>query len=620
MDEPLIAELVEVADPSAKRNLDMALGSTIAVALIFILLASGLSNSAKDANTSEAEAKWWDTPIQDRWKLDLNLTSWRSQLPIKGEYEDILPMTEHYVDVDLPPEEEDAGYPEPAQMHLALWRPDVPEGVKVPVIATIHPYYDFGAPGDKSSSNTIPDRGVGQWIYEEFIQHGYALAQVSTFGTGKSTHCQDVKGRGEQVGIDAAVRWLGQQEWSNGNVGLMGKSYAGTTNWEAAQFDNPHLKTIVPISGSIGVQQMFYRNGSSESRALLYDVLYEGATVDGDASDMRMCSDDVIGPASPFTTYTAAELGGSQWNDYWDERYHLGDVLANHRGSVYIVWGMQDWNVDPYHFSPTYQLLRDRGMTVRGIFGQWAHNYPDQIEIHSGLGSGYGAEAYPNMTRMDWALELFGWFEYYLKDNGPEPDSLVQIQTNDGRWHLEETWPPRDMEWQAMQLSTFNQIGNDRVSATSTVAFESEPFENETIISGLPTLHLGVQALCKGGQVFATMKDGTSGLRLGHAVMDLRYRDGGYDAKITAPFLSYTMKMEFNPLDVVLPAGHTLVIELTERGEDYLPSPDCAAIGLNVDASSSTLSLPIIDRPADDVRWFQVPGPVDPNNVSSVMG
>ena len=31
---------------------------------------------------------------------------------------------------------------------------------------------------------------------------------------------------------------------------------------KAAQNPSEHLKTIVPISGSIGVQQMFYRNGS----------------------------------------------------------------------------------------------------------------------------------------------------------------------------------------------------------------------------------------------------------------------------------------------------------------------------------------------------------------------
>ena len=66
------------------------------------------------------------------------------------------------------------------------------------------------------------------------------------------------------------------------------------------------------------------------------------------------------------------------------------------------------------------------------------------------------------------------------------------------------------------------------------------------------------------GVNFATLRDGTNGMRLGHAVMDIRYRDGGYDAKVTAPMSQFTMLMEFNPLDVVLPAGHSLSIELTE--------------------------------------------------------
>ncbi|GIS43663.1 MAG: hypothetical protein Ct9H90mP16_07330 [Candidatus Poseidoniales archaeon] len=51
------------------------------------------------------------------------------------------------------------------------------------------------------------------------------------------------------------------------------------------------------------------------------------------------------------------------------------------------------------------------------------------------------------MTRMDWAIELWNWFEYYLKGVGEEPEAHVQIQTNDGKWHVEETWPPEDMTW-----------------------------------------------------------------------------------------------------------------------------------------------------------------------------
>ena len=604
-----------MADAEGRRELmrfNLVMGATIGIVILFFVLASVWGSGAIQKST-EKEYSWWEVPLQERHKMELDFTGLRSQLPVNGTYNWTGP-SEFFIEVDLPPSEQDVGYPGPALMHVALWLPEVEPGTKVPVIATIHPYYDFGtevADGD-SNPNTIPDGGVGAWVLDQFVPHGYALAQVSTFGSGQSTHCQDVKGLGEQVGIQAAVEWLGQQEWSNGNVGLMGKSYAGTTNWEAAQNPSEHLKTIVPISGSIGVQQMFYRNGSSEFRAVGYDLAYEGATTDMTSDDLRVCSDDAVGPAMPVTTSLAAEFGGADWSDYWEERYHLGDVIENYNGSVYLVWGLQDWNVDPYHAFPTYQMLRDAGIHTRAIAGQWAHNYVDQPDRHGELGTGYGGEAYPNMTRMDWAIELWNWFEYYLKGVGEEPEAHVQIQTNDGKWHVEETWPPEDMTWDLYDLSEWEGSGGG-VSANGGITINSPVFEEEIHFSGMPTLHLDVSTgLCNGGQIFATLRDGTNGMRLGHAVMDIRYRDGGYDAKVTAPMSQFTMLMEFNPLDVVLPAGHSLSIELTETGEDYLPST-CAGIGLFV--QGGTFGLPMIDRPVDDNRWFLAPPWWDdPNN------
>ena len=107
--------------------------------------------------------------------------------------------------------------------------------------------------------------------------------------------------------------------------------------------------------------------------------------------------------------------------------------------------------------------------------------------------------------------------------------------------------------------------------------------------------------------MFATMFDDETGLRLGHATMDLRYLDGGYEANLVIPGQNYLMLMEFNPMDVVLPAGHAIRVDLTESGEDYLPSP-CAltGIGVSLDASSE-IGLPLIDRPAGDPHWFVVP-------------
>ena len=578
----------------------------ICLLMIVPTLAGCFTEERQEISNNE---DWWDTPIHERENMELNMTGWRSQLPVEGIYSWSGP-TEHFVEVDLPLSEQDVGYPEPALMHVSLWMPEVPNGTKVPVIATVHPYYDFGGEGiagDDSNPNTIPDAGVGLWVLEEFVPHGYALAQISTFGTGKSTHCQDVKGLGEQIGIQAAVHWLGEQDWSNGNVGLMGKSYAGTTNWEAAQNPSEHLKTIVPISGSIGVQQMFYRNGSSEARAMLYDVLYEGATADATSDDMRLCTDDAIGPLSPFTTWFGAGLGGDEWNDYWDERYHLQDVIDNYNGSVYIVWGLQDWNVDPYHAFPTHQLLEDAGINVRTIAGQWGHNYPDQQSVHEGLESGYGAEAFPSVTRMDWAVELFPWFEYYLKGIGEEPESYVQVQRNDGEWHIEETWPAEDTENVQYAIADWEGGMSGTVNSQQSMTITSQPLTEDMHISGLPTLHIDARTnTCNGGQLFVTMFDGTSGLRLGHATMDVRYRDGGYDAKPTSPMTSYRMLMEFNPMDVIVPKGHTIQLVVTESGEDYLPSP-CASVGMTIFAGYQVLTLPTIDRPLDHANWFNSP-------------
>jgi hypothetical protein len=46
---------------------------------------------------------------------------------------------------------------------------------------------------------------------------------------------------------DSTIDWIAQQRWSDGEVGMMGGSYDGFTQWAAAKFLNPHLKTIVPV-------------------------------------------------------------------------------------------------------------------------------------------------------------------------------------------------------------------------------------------------------------------------------------------------------------------------------------------------------------------------------------
>ena len=66
------------------------------------------------------------------------------------------------------------------------------------------------------------------------------------------------------------------------------------------------------------------------------------------------------------------------------------------------------------------------------------------------------------------------------------------------------------------------------------------------------------------------------------------------------------MQMQFNPMDVIIPSGHTIQLEITESGEDYLPST-CSSAGISLVDDEQPLSLPLVTRSESDNRWFDVP-------------
>ena len=146
-------------------------------------------------------------------------------------------------------------------------------------------------------------------IIEQIIPHGFAFAQVSVMGTGRSNHCMDLMGNAEQLGVDAAVTWLGTQDWSNGRVAMIGKSYDGSSPWQAAKFGNEHLATIVPISGLIGVMELMWKNGSSEARApIMHNGVYGSYGIDGDSEDIQV-GDWAIALGTPYGLESTVTLG-----------------------------------------------------------------------------------------------------------------------------------------------------------------------------------------------------------------------------------------------------------------------------------------------------------------------
>ena len=507
--------------------------------------------------------------------------------------------THHFVNFELPLSE--GGSAPNGVVSLAVWLPNVPEGVKVPVIAEFGPYFDEVSV--ETPSIEVPGTWLGQMIIDQILPHGYAFAQVSVMGTGRSNHCMDLMGNAEQLGVDAAVTWLGTQEWSNGGVSMIGKSYDGSTPWQAATFGNEYLKTIVPISGLIGVMELMWKNGSSEARApIMHNGVYGSYGIDGDQEDIgNMCPDYIIGPGTGVAAYM---WGGEFAGTYWEERYFLDRVLENYDGSVYLIQGMHDWNVDPHMAIPVINQLIDAGIESKGLFGQWDHDYPDRPDYHfDRSGEGRGREAYPQMVRFDWMQDLLEWFDWYLKGIGDKPGLFVEIQSNQGQWRIEDRYPPQDMDTISLDLGggLMNVAGG-----TTTILpngnfgpiYESEAFTEDIWISGLPRLHIDVSTATVGGQIYALLEDCSedgSCIHIGHAIMDLRYHEGGNQEQTWLPlFDTINAKMEFFAMDVQIEAGHNLRLSLASTGEDYLPASTSSIVEVS-EGTNSNLLIDIIN-------------------------
>ena len=580
---------------------------TFSVLVAILFVSSGYLLLVQETIEEEYEMR---VPVWARGQLDYETTQPYSFVLNQGTYE-LLETDNEFESVhvmipyDLPISEGGAAAScqfggECPQISLAYWRPKVPSGMKVPVIAEFGPY--FGETSASTPDVSQPGGWLGVSIIQNLLPHGFAFAQVSVTGTGNSNHCMDLMGFAEQEGINAAVEWLATQEWSNGNVGMIGKSYDGSTPWQAAMYGNEYLKTIVPISGLIGVRELMWKNGSSEARApFMHNVVYGsyGYEADKEEQNLQNACPDYL--ASSLYGGEAYVFGGSEVSGYWDERYFLGRVLENYRGSVYIVQGFHDWNVDPHMAVPVINTLLDTGIEAKVLLGQWDHDYPDRPDYQKQRSDpGRGSEAYPQMVRFDWMQDLLEWFTYYLQERGPKPSLYSEIQNNRGEWRVEERYPAKDSRVIEMPLGGSNlSLVAESVLGTSVypgmeatndqVVFETSVFNSDFRFGGLPQLHLDVTPAGPGGSIYALMEDCSAEnecIHIGHAIMDLRYHEGGTEYQNIIPGVEIRAKMEFFAMDVLIPEGHKIRLSLRDIGEDYLPPSTEAAVDISISGNS----------------------------------
>lgn len=258
-------------------------------------------------------------------------------------------------------------------IRVEVWRDAAFDEAKQPVILTYSPYNSLSEPKTAMDS-----------MGKKFVPKGYARAVADVLGTRGSTGCWDYGGRKEQQsGVDV-VKWLAEQEWSNGRVAMTGGSYNGTTaTMVAARGDDvPELKAIVPIAAISRWYGYAYGNG------VRYFLNSEVPSDEGfdtplafDAGFAKTVAVDPMGQAFADTMRDrAAECGAVEhteegysrnpdYDAFWverDYRRHADDF----RAAVLLAHGWKDYNVKQEEGTELFrQLPVDRPDTeqVEGV-------------------------------------------------------------------------------------------------------------------------------------------------------------------------------------------------------------------------------------------------------------
>ncbi|HIA7121859.1 CocE/NonD family hydrolase [Campylobacter lari] len=114
-----------------------------------------------------------------------------------------------------------------------IWLPQVKE--KVPAILEYIPY--------RKNDGT---RGRDEPMHGYFSGNGYAVVRVDIRGSGESDGLlEDEYLKQEQDDALEVIEWIAKQEWCDGNIGMMGKSWGGFNSLQVAARRPKNLRAII---------------------------------------------------------------------------------------------------------------------------------------------------------------------------------------------------------------------------------------------------------------------------------------------------------------------------------------------------------------------------------------
>ncbi|EAK0979435.1 CocE/NonD family hydrolase [Campylobacter lari] len=267
-----------------------------------------------------------------------------------------------------------------------IWLPQVKE--KVPAILEYIPY--------RKNDGT---RGRDEPMHGYFSGNGYAVVRVDIRGSGESDGLlEDEYLKQEQDDALEVIEWIAKQEWCDGNIGMMGKSWGGFNSLQVAARKPKNLKAIIVVGFT---DDRFNEDIHYKGGCLLNDNFWWGNIMLAYQSRFVDPKIDPNGRNKWLNRLENMPLWPTLWlehtlkDDYWKH----GSVGENYDDIQVPVFALDGW-ADSYT-NPVFTLMNGLKVPKKAIVGPWAHVYP-----HDGL----------PLPAMGFLQEALKWWDKWLKN------------------------------------------------------------------------------------------------------------------------------------------------------------------------------------------------------------
>lgn len=495
-----------------------------------------------------------------------------------------------------------------------IWMPEDAEDHPVPGILEYIPYR-------KRDLTRARDDVTHAWLAAQ----GYACVRLDIRGSGESDGVMTDQYRAEEMqdGV-AAIRWIAEQPWCDGGVGMMGISWGGFNALQVASLRPPELKAVVSVCSTDDLYRdnMHYMGG-----CLLSDNLSEATTM----FSVNTCPPDPELVGERWREMWMDRLKGSGlWLETWlkhqrrDDYWKHGSVCEDYGAIQAPVMAVGGW-ADGYTNS-VFRLLEGLEVPRLGLVGPWGHKYPHMGKPGPAIG---------------FLQEMTRWWDHWLKgrDTGIMDEPMLRAWMQDwmppgtsyeerpGRWIGERSWPSSRVTSQRLGLSPgrLGAAGDDaaqdlrsplsvglfagkwasytyapdlpydqREEDGGALTYDTAPLEAPLDVLGRPTVELEVSADKPVAMLAARLSDVAPdgrATRVTFGLLNLTHRDGNEHPTPLEPGRRYRVTVRLNAIGHRFPAGHRLRLSLSTS---YFPlawtPPELATV--TVHTAGSALCLP----------------------------